>query len=72
LKTCWLAADTVIDGIPCMQAGFFADVLGGGAETDFHKTGKLKACKLSRDVTVEGRNLRQGDHAHLDPNGKLN
>ncbi len=55
-----------------MQAGFFADVLGGGAETDFHKTGKLKACKLSRDVTVEGRNLRQGDHAHLDPNGKLN
>jgi hypothetical protein len=55
-----------------MQAGFFGDVFGGGVATDFHDNGKLKACKLSRDVTVDGRHLRPGDHIHLDAGGKLN
>jgi hypothetical protein len=65
LKTCWLASDTVIDGIPCVRASFAADVFGGGAETDFDESGRLKACKLARDTTVEGRLMRRGEHFRL-------
>jgi hypothetical protein len=71
LKTLWLAADTVIDGVPCMEAGFFADVFGGGVETDFHENGKLERCKLARDITIQGRAFHRGDHIRLDNNGKL-
>jgi antitoxin component YwqK of YwqJK toxin-antitoxin module len=71
IKTCWLAADSVVDGVPCMRAGFTADVFGGGVGTDFHENGKLKTCKLSRDFTLDGQALRQGDHIHLDTSGLL-
>jgi hypothetical protein len=71
LKTCWLAADSVVDGVPCMRAGFTADVLGGGVETDFYENGKLKTCKLSRDVTIDGHAFSEGDHIHLDDSGHL-
>src|SRR5664279_4599087 len=71
LKTCWLAADSVVDGVPCMRAGFTADVFGGGVATDFHEHGKLKTCKLSRDFKLDGHALRQGDHIHLDTSGLL-
>jgi len=71
LKTCWLAADSVVDGVPCMRAGFTADVFGGGVETDFYENGKLKTCKLSRDFTLDGQAFHQGDHVHLDTSGRL-
>jgi hypothetical protein len=54
-----------------MRAGFTADVFGGGVGTDFHENGKLKTCKLSRDFTLDGQALRQGDHIHLDTSGLL-
>ena len=71
LKTVWLAEDSVVDGVPCMRAGFVADVFGGGGETDFHENGRLKGCKLSRDLTLEGHTFRSGEHIRLDSNGKL-
>jgi hypothetical protein len=69
LKTCWLATDTLVDGIPCMQAGFFADVFGGGVETQFFENGKLKTCKLSHEVELAGHTFKKGDHVRLDPTG---
>ena len=69
LKTCWLATDTLVDGIPCMQAGFFADVFGGGVETQFYDNGKLKTCKLPREVELAGHTFKKGDHVRLDPTG---
>ena len=66
LKTCWLAADSVIDGVPCVRAGFAADVFGGGAQTEFHDDGRLAACKLARGATVGGRAYRRGDHLRLN------
>jgi len=71
LKTCWLADDAVVDGLPCMRAGFVADVFGGGAETDFREGGRLKGCKLSRDFTPGDRFFHRGDHIRLDAGGKL-
>jgi len=71
LKTCWLAEDTVVDGVPCMRAGFVADVFGGGAATDFQEDGRLRACKLARDFKLGDRVFRRGDHIRLDAAGKL-
>jgi len=71
LKTIWLSADTAIDGVPCMRAGFIADVFGGGVETDFHENGRLKACKVSADITLQGRSFRRGDHIRLDAAGNV-
>ena len=71
LETCWLAADSVVDGVPCMRAGFTADVFGGGVATDFHENGELKTCKLSRDFTIDGHPFRKGDHIHLDASGHV-
>ena len=70
-KTCWLAADVVVDGIPCMHASFLSDVFTGAADTDFHENDKLKGCKLSRDTTLEGRVFNRGDRVRLDVSGKL-
>jgi hypothetical protein len=70
LKTIWLAADTTVNGVPCMRATFAADVFGGGVETDFHENGKLKACKAAGTVTIDGHAFRRGDHVRLDVNGK--
>jgi hypothetical protein len=72
LKTCWLAEDHVVDDVPCMRAGFFADVFGGGVETDLHPNGRLQGCKVSRDFTYQGRAFRRGDHIRLDSEGKVN
>jgi hypothetical protein len=71
LKTCWLAADSMVNGIPCMRAGFVADVFGGGVETDFHENGHLKGCKLSRDATIGDRTFHRGDHIRLDETGQM-
>jgi hypothetical protein len=71
LKTLWLSADTAIDGVPCMKAGFIADVFGGGAETDFHENGKLKSCTLSADVTLRGHPYRRGDRIRLNAEGSV-
>jgi hypothetical protein len=71
LKTCWLAADSTVDGVPCMRAGFTADVFGGGVETDFYENGKLKTCKLSRDFTIDSHAFREGNHVHLNTSGRL-
>jgi hypothetical protein len=69
LKTFWLAEDSLVDNIPCLRASFLADVFGGGVEVDLHPNGRLKYCKLSRDVTLSGQTLRRGDHIRLDTDG---
>jgi hypothetical protein len=71
LKTCWLAEDHTVDGVPCMRAGFFADAFGGGASLDFHANGSLENCRLSRDFTFRGHAFRAGGHIRLDATGKV-
>jgi hypothetical protein len=58
LKTCWLAGDQEVQGTPCMGAGFFADIFGGGVGVHFHENGKLRTCKLSRNFGPQ----RRGEH----------
>ena len=65
LKLCWLSADQEIQGVPCMRAGFIADVFGGGVGTHFYENGALRTCKLSRDFEMGDKKYRRGEHAYL-------
>ncbi|MBZ0264021.1 hypothetical protein K8I28_05075 [bacterium] len=67
----WLARDEVIDGIPCRHASFWADAFMGGVSTRFHPNGRLKTCKLSEAITIQGRELKKGEHPVFDETGKL-
>jgi hypothetical protein len=51
LKSCWLAGDQQVQGVPCKDSGgFLAAVMGHGNDrTDFYDSGKLKSCALSKD-----------------------
>ena len=71
LKTCWLAADSVVDGIPCVHASMLADAFGGGSGTEFHENGRLKSCKLSRNFMIGDHAFHQGDRVGFDGNGIL-
>jgi len=71
LKTCWLAADTVVDGLPCVHASIRADAFGGGSGTYFHENGRLKSCKLARGAMIGNQVFRRGDHIHLEVTGGL-
>lgn len=66
LRLVWLAHDTDIQNILCMKASFWADVFGGGVGVYFHDNGVLTKCKLARDVTIEGKLFKKGDHVRFD------
>jgi hypothetical protein len=56
LKQCWLAADQVVQGVPCMNGGFRGDAFGTGVE--FYENGKLESCKLSKGYRTQPRGDR--------------
>jgi hypothetical protein len=53
LVSCYLAADTTIDGIPCMAGSFWRELRGGSRSTLYvYGDGRLKRCQLSRNAVV--------------------
>ncbi len=71
LKLAWLAEDEVIQGIPCAKYRFMSGLFGGGERTLFDENGRLRYCRLSRAITLEGQTLKKGDEVRLDSEGKL-
>jgi len=61
LELCFLSEDEVVQGVPCMRAGFLG-LFGDGARRDggakFYESGKLHSCTLSKDFGSQHR----GDH----------
>jgi len=61
LELCYLAGDQVVQGVPCMTAGFIG-LFGDGARRDggakFYESGKLESCTLAKDFGGK----RRGDH----------
>ena len=70
VATAWLARDEVIQGIPCARATFWGELTGGGG-TRFDESGRLRRCRIARDVTIQGVPFEQGDQIRLDENGNL-
>jgi len=71
LKTAWLAQDEVIQGIPCAKYHFMSSLFGGGERTLFDERGRLRYCRLSAAVTLEGQPLKKGAEVRLGEEGKL-
>jgi hypothetical protein len=57
LKLCFLAADQEVQGVPCAKGGFLASLNGADPGVHFYESGKLSACRLSREFD----GLRRGD-----------
>lgn len=57
LKLCFLAHAQTVQGVPCAKGGFFATLTGVDPGVSFDESGKLSACKLSKDFGP----LRRGD-----------
>ena len=61
LERCWLAGDQVVQGVPCMTAGFiglFGDGARRGGGAKFYESGKLESCTLGKDYGGK----RRGEH----------
>lgn len=71
LKTAWLAEDEVIQGIPCAKYRFMSGLFGGGERTLFDETGRLRYCRLSEAITIQGQHLKKGDEVRFDKEGQL-
>lgn len=54
LRTCWLAADQDINGVPCRRATLF----GGRDQAEFAISGALRSCTLSHDFHGTTAGLR--------------
>jgi hypothetical protein len=55
LAGCYLAADTIESGVPCMRGTFLRELRGGG-KTALHlfPDGRFRQCMAARDTTVDG------------------
>jgi len=71
LKMAWLAQDEVIQGIPCAQYRFMSGLFGGGERTLFDETGRLRYCRLSDTIIIQGQYLKKGDEVRFDREGQL-
>jgi hypothetical protein len=49
LKLCYLAQDQTVQGVPCAPSSFWASLTGVNPGVLFDESGKLRACKLTKD-----------------------
>lgn len=64
LKQFFPVRETSIDGVPCDTG-----LVRGWIE--LHANGRLKSCRLSRDLVRDGRTLPKGARISLDPDGQI-
>ena len=70
LRLCYPASDTIIDGVPCRGASFWAELLGS-TQVVFHENGRLLSCSVARDIDRDGVRLRKRDRIELDTAGRV-
>ncbi len=71
LSLAWLPRDQVIQGVPCMKATFWTEVLGKSAKVLFWDNGQLKRCKAAKDCLIQGHAFKKGDIIRFNRKGKL-
>lgn len=58
LKECFLAADQVVQGVPCSHGGFWKTTLSGDPSLKFREDGALASCMLTRDYNGQKKGDR--------------
>ncbi len=71
LSLAWLPHDQVIQGVPCMKATFWTEVLGKSAKVLFWDNGQLKRCKAAKNCVIQGHAFKKGDIVRFDKQGRL-
>jgi hypothetical protein len=71
VKSGGLAAEELIDGIPCDVGTFWTETFGGGGRTALHENGRLAFARVAREISVQSRRLKRGQHVRLDETGRL-
>jgi hypothetical protein len=64
LKQYFLAADTVIDGVPCKAGAFNESV-------ELYANGRIRACALSRDFVIGDKTYARGARVRFTPDGRV-
>jgi hypothetical protein len=72
LRLCFLAADTEIQGVPCIHGSFWTEIRGGGkSAVHFRDDGQLVRCQASRTFTRDAIEVRRWQTATFDLQGRL-
>ena len=72
LKLCFLAEDTLIQGVPCIRGTFWTEVRGGGkSAVRFRENGRLAGCQAATDFTHAGIKVRQWQVVAVDDGGHV-
>ncbi len=72
LMLCWLENEEMIQGVPCAGASLLGDLFHQNPSgVELAADGRLMGCRLSRDVSADGRTYLKGQRVGRDPSGKL-
>ena len=70
LRLCYPPSETIIDGVPCRGASFWAELLGS-TQVVFHERGPLRSCSVARDMERDGVRLGKQARIELDTAGRV-
>ena len=70
-KIFWLETVQEIQGVPCRPMRVWTEIIGHSSEVLFHRNGKLKACRVGRALSLQGRSVEKGDRVEFDSAGLL-
>ena len=68
LRTCFLARDEVVQGVPCLKGSFWNEIVGGVYVT-FYANGRLQTCAVSRHFTLGDMSYQKRARIWLDETG---
>jgi hypothetical protein len=69
LRSCYLAEEAVVQGVPCRKGSFWGEIRGG-VYTGFHRNGGLATCSAARSFALDGTSYRKRERVWLDAEGR--
>lgn len=70
-KQLWLARTQDVQGVPCRPISFWTEIARRSSAVYFHPGGRLKACRVGREVRIQGVTFRRSERVELDAVGQL-
>ena len=70
LRSCFLAHEETIQGIPCRHGSFWGEITGG-VQTTFHDNGSLESCAVARTIRIGSTTIEKRQHVWLQPDGTV-
>ena len=67
----WLARTQDVQGVPCRPISFWTEIIRHSSAVFFHPSGRLRACRLGRNATIQGVAFSRGDRVERDDAGKI-